>query len=309
MLDRARRAGHNRVMQSASPRPFHLAANRLRRHLPAPLAGVAIFVAKQLWAGLFALIILTAIILTRLIWQADWALQRYDALFMIAIATQVVLIVTRLETLSEAKVILLFHLTGTVMEWFKVSAGSWGYPEPGLFKAFDVPLFTGFMYASVGSYIARAIRVFGAVFAPAPPFPAAVVLAVAIYVNFFAHHFLPDIRLVLFAATLGLYLRTRLWFRLGGERWLWMPFPVAALAAALALWLAENIGTFTGTWIYAGQAEFQLVSLSKLGSWYLLFFVSFTTVTLVQRDALHRRPFRPGALRGAEAPIQTGRAR
>jgi uncharacterized membrane protein YoaT (DUF817 family) len=275
----------------------------LKRHLPRRLAGCAIFVARQLWAALFALIILGAILLTRAIWSPDWPLARYDALVIIAVLTQVLLIAFRLETWEEAKVILLFHITGTVMEWFKVHAGSWGYPEPGVLKLFDVPLFTGFMYASLGSYIARMIRLFDAVIAPYPPFWAGTLLAIAIYVNFFAHHYLPDIRLLLFAASLGLFLRTRLWFRMGGT-WLWMPFPCAALGIAFALWIAENIGTFTGTWAYRGQGHFELVSLSKMGAWYLLFFVSFTTVTLVMRSALRRAPFRPASLRTDPASAQ-----
>lgn len=260
------------------------------------LAGVAhsvlLFLLRQAQAGLFAAIILVSLIVTAQVWQADWALARYDFLVLLAVATQVVLIATRLETWDEAKVILLFHLTGTLMEWFKVQAGSWSYPEPGVLKVFEVPLFTGFMYASVGSYIARAFRLFDAVFAPYPPFWASVALAVAIYVNFFAHHWLPDVRLALFAATLLLFGRTRMWFRL--RNWHWMPFPLAALGIAFALWIAENIGTFSGTWIYHAQEAFELVPLAKMGSWYLLFFVSFTTVTLVMRQALRRGPFRPG---------------
>ncbi|KAA2312421.1 DUF817 domain-containing protein [Pseudooceanicola sediminis] len=275
----------------------------LTRHLPAGLGACTIFVMRQLWAALFALIILGAILITRAIWNPDWPMARYDALVIIAVATQILLLVFKLETFEEAKVILLFHLTGTVMEWFKVSAGSWGYPEPGVLKLFAVPLFTGFMYASLGSYIARMIRLFDAVIAPYPPFWAGTLLAIAIYVNFFAHHYLPDIRLLLFAASLGLFLRTRLWFRMG-DRWLWMPFPCAALGIAFALWIAENIGTFTGTWAYRGQGHFELVSLSKMGSWYLLFFVSFTTVTLVMRSALRAKPFRPGPVRSGHASGQ-----
>lgn len=64
--------------------------------------------------------------------------------------------------------------------------------------------------ASVGSYIARVIRLFDTSFAPYPPYWTTMILAGAIYVNFFAHHFVPDIRLVLFAATLVLFLRTRI---------------------------------------------------------------------------------------------------
>src|SRR5690606_25837350 len=121
-------------------------------------------------------------------------------------------------------------------------------------------------------------------FAPYPPFVVTVILAVAIYVNFFAHHFLPDIRLVLFAATILIFGRTRIWFRPG--RWYWMPLPLAAFLTSLFLWLAENIGTLTGTWIYAGQSVLDHVSFAKIGSWYLLLYVSFVTVTIAARDAI-----------------------
>lgn len=262
-----------------------------RRHRGA-LAHAITFVALQAAACLFALSFLAALILTRMIWQPDWPIHRYDALVVIAVGLQVLFLWTRLETWEEARVILLFHLTGTLMEWFKVSAGSWAYPEAGLLKLFGVPLFTGFMYASVGSYIARAIRLFDVRLAPAPPYWTIAALAVAIYVNFWSHHYLPDARVALFAATVILFARTRLWFRVL-DRWLWAPVPLVALGAAGLLWGAENIGTLTGTWRYAGQAEWQLVSLSKLGSWYLLLFVAFATVTLVARQALRHGPWAP----------------
>ncbi|MBL8561233.1 MAG: DUF817 domain-containing protein [Gemmobacter sp.] len=249
-------------------------------------ADLALFVLKQGWACLFGGLLLAGILASSSLWQADWSLARYDALFLYALALQAIFLATGLETRDEARVILAFHLTGTAMEWFKVSAGSWAYPEPGLFKLYDVPLFSGFMYASVGSYIARVIRIFDMRFAPMPPRLAALALAVAIYVNFFAHHFLPDIRLMLFAATLLLYGRCRIHFRMrrsAHARWWWMPLPLAALLSAGALWLAENIGTLTGTWLYAGQRAHDPVSFAKLGSWYLLLYVAFTTVTLVSR--------------------------
>jgi uncharacterized membrane protein YoaT (DUF817 family) len=249
------------------------------------LAEFTMFVLKQGWACLFGGLMLAAIIGSSLIWQPGWPLHRYDALFLFAIATQALFLWFKLETWEEARVILLFHLTGTAMEWFKVSAGSWGYPEPALFKLMGVPLFSGFMYAAVGSYIARVIRIFDMRFTPYPPFWATLLLAAAIYVNFFAHHFLPDIRIALFAATLILFARTRVWFRITDHP-LWMPLPLAAFLASLALWIAENVGTATGTWLYSGQLPGQMVSLGKLGSWYLLLYVSFVTVTLVSRAAL-----------------------
>ena len=257
-----------------------------RARLPYALAELAMFMLKQGWACLFGGLLLAAIIGTKLVWQPGWPVQRYDALFLFAIATQALFLWKKLETWEEARVILLFHLTGTAMEWFKVGAGSWAYPEAGIFKLMGVPLFSGFMYASVGSYMARVIRIFDMRFAPYPPFWTTLLLAAAIYVNFFAHHFLPDMRWLLFAATLLVFGRTRIWFRIHDHDW-WMPLPMAALLSSLALWLAENVGTLTGTWLYSGQTPDRMVSFGKLGSWYLLLYVAFVTVTLVVRSALY----------------------
>lgn len=264
----------------------------MRARLPHWAAELTLFILKQGWAALFGGLILIALIVTSKIWQPDWALKRYDFLVLYAVGLQAAFVALRLESWREVKVIFLFHLTGTLMEFFKVSAGSWAYPEPGLLKIMGVPLFSGFMYASVGSYMARVIRVFDMRFAPFPPFWVSVVLATAIYVNFFAHHFVADARYALFLATVLIFARTRIWFWIGDRRY-WMPLPLAAFLSAIFLWLAENIGTNTGTWIYAGQKPFEMVSLAKMGSWYLLLFVSFTTVTLVFRDALSRDPLTP----------------
>jgi uncharacterized membrane protein YoaT (DUF817 family) len=266
--------------------------DRMRARLPHGVVEFVMFVLKQGWACLFGICLLAAILVTKAIWQPEWSLHRYDALVGIALALQVAFLALKLESWEEAKVIALFHLTGTAMELFKVQAGSWAYPEPGLLKLMGVPLFSGFMYAAVGSYMARVIRLFDMTFAPYPPFWTTVVLATAIYVNFFAHHFVPDIRIALFAATLVLFLRTRIWFRIGAN-WYWMPLPLAAFFSSVFLWLAENIGTLTGTWLYAGQNPLDRVSFAKMGSWYLLLYVSFVTVTLVLRHALQRQPHDP----------------
>ncbi|KGM49125.1 DUF817 domain-containing protein [Pseudooceanicola atlanticus] len=263
----------------------------MRARLPFAVAELVMFILKQGWAALFGVLLLGAILISRAVWQPDWPMARYDALFVFAIGVQILFLRFRLESWEEARVIALFHLTGTAMEWFKVHAGSWAYPEPGIFKLLNVPLFSGFMYAAVGSFMARVIRLFDMVFAPFPPLWTLWALAVAIYVNFFAHHFLPDIRLVLFAATVLLFARTRIWFRIGG--WYWMPLPLAAFLSSFALWVAENIGTLTGTWLYAGQSVLDRVSFAKMGSWYLLLFVSFATVMVVTRQSIRRAPFRP----------------
>ena len=46
---------------------------------------------------------------------------------------------------------------------------------------------------------------------------------------------------------------------------------------------AENIGTFARAWTYPGQEDgWKMVSLAKLGSWFLLMLISFVLVALVQ---------------------------
>ncbi|UWQ38662.1 DUF817 domain-containing protein [Leisingera aquaemixtae] len=257
----------------------------MRARLPLAAAEFIMFTLKQGWAAIFGILLLAGLIFTGWIWQPEWPLARYDALLIYALALQGLLLATGMESWREVRVILLFHLTGTAMEIFKVQAGSWAYPGAGVIKLYDVPLFSGFMYAAVGSYMARVIRLFDMHFAPYPPFWSTVLLAAAIYGNFYAHHYLPDIRMGLFAATVLLFARTRIWFRIG-EQFYWMPLPLAAFLSSFFLWLAENVGTGTKTWLYNGQASGEWVSLAKMGSWYLLLYVSFVTVTLVFRDAL-----------------------
>lgn len=267
----------------------------LRARLPHGVTELVMFTVKMGWASLFGGLLLIAMLVTHSVWQADWPIARYDALLLYALALQLLFLFFRLETLSEAKVILLFHLTGTIMEIFKLHMGSWDYPGAGLIKIGGVPLFSGFMYASVGSFMARAIRLFDMRFAPYPPYWASLLFAGAIYMNFFTHHFGPDIRIGLFAASLILYARTRVWYRIG--QWHWMPMPVAGVLSAFFLWIAENIGTATKIWLYNGQMAGDMVGFSKMGSWYLLLYVSFVTVTLVQRDALDPHKFTPDRAR------------
>lgn len=266
-----------------------LLGDRVRKHLPRPVAEFVMFGLKQAWACLFGGLMLAGILVSKSIWQSDWPVARYDALVLYAVSLQVLFLTFKLETFAEARVILLFHLTGTAMELFKVNAGSWAYPEPALLKIWGVPLFSGFMYASVGSYMARVIRIFEMRFAPYPPFWMTALLGGLIYLNFFTHHYTWDLRYVLFAATLVLYLRTRVWFHIGDSHY-WMPLPLAAFLSSFFLWVAENVGTHTGTWVYAGTGGLRLVSFAKMGSWYLLLYVSFVTVTLVMREALHAKP-------------------
>ena len=220
---------------------------------------------------------------TRLVWPEDALLARYDFVFLCALAVQVAMLAFKLETFEEAKAIFLFHLVGTVMELFKTSMGSWIYPEEAFFRIAGVPLFSGFMYASVGSYLARIARIFDFRFTAYPPFWATVAIAVAIYVNFFTHHFVADMRYVILAVTAGLFARTWVHYRVFRFRHR-MPLLLGWFLVALFIWFAENIATWSHAWLYpAQQGLWVWVPPSKLGSWYLLMIVSFVLVTMVNR--------------------------
>ncbi|RYG79884.1 MAG: DUF817 family protein, partial [Alphaproteobacteria bacterium] len=168
-----------------------------------------------------------------------------------------------------------------VMEMFKTAHGSWLYPEPSLLRIGDVPLFTGFMYGAVGSYIARVWRIFRFRFPGYPPRWTTWVLAAAIYVNFFAHHWLPDIRVALFAVTIALFARTSTCFTVWrAERR--MPLLLGWFLVAIFIWFAENLGTFSRAWVYPSQKHgWEMVSPAKLGAWYLLMIISFVLVEWV----------------------------
>src|SRR5262249_5141954 len=79
---------------------------------------------KQAWACLFGGAMVVLLVGTHLWYPRDAALGRYDFLFLAAVAIQIGMLAFRLETLEEAKVILLFHIVGTIMEIFKTGVGS-----------------------------------------------------------------------------------------------------------------------------------------------------------------------------------------
>jgi uncharacterized membrane protein YoaT (DUF817 family) len=185
------------------------------------------FGVKQGWACLFGALLLALLIGTHLFYPKGAFLARYDFLVLAAVAIQIAMLAFKLETWEEAKVIFIFHVVGTVMEIFKTSVGSWLYPEPSLLRIGGVPLFSGFMYAAIGSYIARCWRLFDFRFTHHPPLWALSALATAIYINFFAHHYLPDARPALFALTVLLFGRCWIYFKV------WRVSPAYAAAAGL----------------------------------------------------------------------------
>ncbi|MDO9432533.1 MAG: DUF817 domain-containing protein [Phenylobacterium sp.] len=264
-----------------------------------------LFGLKQAWACLFGGAMLALLILTHFFWPADPVIARYDFLVLAAVLIQGLLLATKLERMEEALVILIFHVVGTAMEIFKTAHGSWAYPEDNILRIGGVPLFSGFMYACVGSYMARAIRLFEIRFENYPPLWGPWVLAVLAYLNFFTHHYLPDIRWGLYALSVVLF--GRAWFQFTPDRTVRrMPMLLGFLLVALFIWIAENVGTFTAAWVYPSQKNgWSLVPMAKLGSWYLLMMLSFVLVTLVHRP--ERAP--GGRSRSAVRPSEEGLTR
>ncbi len=209
-----------------------------------------------------------------------FGLPRYDLLLLIAVAIQAWMLWCKLETLDEVKAITLFHLLGFALEVFKTSdaIGSWSYQDFGYTKLFGVPLFSGFMYAAVGSYIIQAWRLLNLRFEHHPPYWMSGVVALAIYANFFTHHFIGDYRWYLAALALGLYARSTVVFR-PVARELRMPLLLGFVLVGFFIWLAENISTFFTIWSYPHQlGAWSLVHVGKWSSWSLLVLMTFTIV-------------------------------
>ncbi len=233
---------------------------------------------KEARACLFALIVFGAVVLMPR--GGPFGLPRYDALLVVVLLAQAWMLWARIETWDELKAIAIFHALGFALEAFKVSAaiGSWRYPDAAHTKLLGVPLFTGFMYAAVGSYMIQAWRQFDLRIERHPPYWMSGIVSVLIYANFFTHHYIDDYRLPLAALTLGLYSRCVVVFRpLDRERR--MPMVLAFVLIGFFLWLAENIGTLFKVWQYPHQfGAWSTVHLGKWGAWSLLVIMTFSIV-------------------------------
>jgi uncharacterized membrane protein YoaT (DUF817 family) len=209
-----------------------------------------------------------------------FGIPRYDALLLIALGLQAWMLWQKLETWDELKAITLFHAVGFALEAFKVSGAiqSWSYPDFAWTKVFGVPLFSGFMYAAVGSYMIQAWRLLDLRILHHPPHWMAALIALLIYANFFTHHYIGDYRWYLAACALGLYARTTVVFRpLDRDRR--MPLLLAFLLIGFFIFVAENLSTFLGIWQYPNQmGAWATVHVGKWSSWSLLVIMTFTII-------------------------------
>ncbi len=254
------------------------------------LIGLALnFGTKAASAALFGLLLLIAFAVTAPMGSQEYyGIFRYDYLLFYALSIQVCLIYLKLESWAEAKVIALFHIMAMGMEIFLThpAIASWQYPQPAVFKLLTVPLFAGFMYSAVGSFFARSLRLYKVSFENLPRFENMLCLAVLSYLNFMTKFFIPDYRLVLFAWSIIIFWKTKLYFQLSDSRFKVPMLPILLLLAFL-IWIAENISTFYKIWLYPSQVDaWHMVGWGKLGSWYLLLLLSLVLVLKIlgQRD-------------------------
>ncbi len=246
------------------------------------------FFIANLRASYFGAFLLSIFLLTEFITPPF--ISRYDFIFLSAVGFQTCALIFRFERLKEFFIILLFHILATGMELFKTNpaVGSWMYPAVGsaVFALGSVPLFTGFLYSAIGSYISRAFVFLKLSYEHFPAYYHLWILATLIYLNFFTHHFFYDIRYLLYIYVFVIFWRTRVHFQVY-EKERSMPFLITVFLTALFVWIAENIGTATRIWLYPSQIEFwHLVSFNKVGSWFLLLILSFALVSIIYRKRL-----------------------
>ncbi|MEO6166391.1 MAG: DUF817 domain-containing protein [Chitinophagales bacterium] len=231
---------------------------------------------KQLLCCIFPAFIILILLISRKI-ELPF-LYRYDFLLLMCIAMQALMYFTKMETKDELLVITLFHMIGLMMEIFKVHMGSWSYPEEGWTKVSGVPLYSGFMYASVASYICQAWRWFELKVSGWPGKLWAIGICITIYLNFFTHHFVYDLRYLIIPLLVIIFFKTRVHFHTNGNI-RQMPLVISFLLIGFFVWIAENIATFLGAWKYTYQhAGWQMVTTGKIASWFLMIVISIIIV-------------------------------
>jgi len=219
-------------------------------------------------------------------------LHRYDLILIGALLIQFVLVKSKIESYDELKMIFLFHLIGLALELYKThpSVGSWSYPEEGLTKVYGVPLYSGFMYSAVGSYISQAWRLLNLQLVNYPNRLITILLSGLIYLNFFTNHFMYDFRWWLLVAVVIVFYRSWILFT-PLEKTYRMPAWVSFGLISFFVWIAENISTLFGAWQYPDQAlGWSVVKWHKIVSWFLLVIICFVIVVDLKYFKAKRNP-------------------
>lgn len=226
-------------------------------------------------------------------------LHRYDLLLLLFLGWQVGMVALKVETPRELGAIFLFHLMGVTLEMWKVAHGGWSYPEPGWSKVLDVPLYSGFMYASIGSFFLALWKRLELRLESPPHLGLTLALTLLAYLNFWTNVWLPDLKPLVVVLALPLFWRSRLVVELDRVRR--VPLLLVFPLLGGAVWLAENWGTAFGSWRYPRQDEgWTWVPEDKLLSWTVLVLVSVVIVWMLRQGPL--RPLSSSSTRSSGAP-------
>lgn len=200
---------------------------------------------------------------------------RYDAMLLYCVAIQWWMVRRGMETTSELRAVCVFHILGLALELERTSRGAWSYPDPGLLRIGPVPLFSGFMYASIASYILQAWRRFDLSFERLPSAWISAPLAIAGYLSFFIAR---ESRYLLIALILLSLWRAKVFFSVRTQRFS-MPLGVSFAGIGVAIWIGENAGTYLGAWRYPHQMQqWHPVEGTKAAAWFLLVVVGFLII-------------------------------
>lgn len=207
---------------------------------------------------------------------------RYDVLFIYALCIQFLLFKVGFESKRDILVVTIFHLIGLSMELIEVSInGSWSYTSTGFFYIATVPIFTGFMYASVGSYMAKEFKLLNLKCINMPSNKVLIIFSILIYANFILNNHIYDFRYFLILATFIIYSKVTLYFSPTNREYKFN-LPLAFILIGFFIWIAENISTYLGIWSYPNQIPiWHMVHFSKITSWMLLSIVSFNLVYML----------------------------
>jgi uncharacterized membrane protein YoaT (DUF817 family) len=229
------------------------------------------FILKQFRCSVFAWFIFAMLGVSYLF---PW-IPRYDFMLLTCLAMQIYMLKSGMESKQELLIISGFHLVGLILELYKVNHGSWVYPEFAVTKLKGVPLYSGFMYASVASYILRATKIFALEFKKMPKVYWASICVFLVYLNFFAAKIFGDQRLLITLVLASLFLPAQVQFVCSKRKYT-MPLTVSFVLIGSCIYAGENIATYLGAWAYPHQLDgWKFVYPVKLISWILMTTVGF----------------------------------
>lgn len=242
---------------------------------------------KNARACLFAALLFAAVFLVPR--AGVLGLPRYDVLLLIALSILAWMVLFKFESRDDLEALGICFVAGFVLEVFKTSSTiqSWSYPDVAYTKLFGVPLFAGFMYAAVGSYVIQTWRLFELCILRHPPYWMGCAVSIMVYANFFTQHYIGDYRLYIAACAAGMYARSTVVFR-PMDRDRKMPLVLSFGLIGFVIWLAENTFTFFSLRRYLNPiATWSTVFIGKWSSWSLIVLIVFILVARLKFIKAH----------------------